>query len=327
MTSRMRLELMPYAVSPYTSSLPTTPNYAKRPRSPHFGLGGPSDLTSRQLEAYQKAILQSFPELQSKYGRAIDMKGGYNRLFFEMKKKVDQTAQVITPQDIINYKKRDLFGHVEESVDAMFELWELRAIQNKWITQEQAKHWASILQDYRKEGKPFQDYFSKIQNELPQASVEQFQEMTRLSGDQAKQMLALIGGKMGMFIVDFPKFDMMKNTKPLLLDEIHELFEHQKGPSVAKAVLSTIGWLYTNVPFLPARLFDRVMLGYMNHRTGMAFQFNDVTPLTWYKTANRQDMQYMHYYQPDRQGDFKKDYDLRKTYYKAYEIMLEAGIL
>ncbi|HEY9745349.1 MAG TPA: hypothetical protein V6C99_03940 [Oculatellaceae cyanobacterium] len=321
------LSPMPYAVSHSPVSSPRLQNKPPHRQKVRFGFSEPKGLTPQQLQTYQDTISKSFPELSKKYGRNIDMKDGYSRLFYEMRKRVDQTVKVVSPQDIVRYKERGLFGTVEESADAMFELWALRAVQKGWITPEKTQHWADVLTEYRQKKLPYESYFERIQSELSESDVENFQEMTGLPSTQAKQMLALISGKFGQFQVDYPNFDMKEHLAPLLQDEINELFENKQGFSLSKTVLSAVGWAYSRISLLPVRVFDKLMLGYVNYETQMPLEFHDITPLTWYKTVNRQHMQYMHYYDPNKPPSFQDAYNLRKAQYKPFELLLEAGIL
>lgn len=315
---------MPYAVSLFPTSSSPTPSFNPHARV-RFGYGQPVDLNSRQLEAYQDAVLQSFPELKAKYGNPIDLKGGYRLLSFEMRRFINQTIQRVSPQKIIQYSQQHRFGIVEEGSDAMYELLQLRVVQNGWITKAQSTRWGHLLKEARAKNLPFADFMKQIESELPEHMIADFQKMSQLPYDQAKGLLGLMGGKYAIFSAEKGEnFDMKAHTKPLLMDEIAELFEHQKGPSIDKMALSALGWLYTNVKLLPVRLFDRAILGYIHRKLNLPLHFQDLTQMSHYKILNRQ---YMHYYWEGGDKDFKKAYNARKVYYKGFEVIAEAGIL
>lgn len=308
--------------SPFTASTYAMDSMRERKHRAKFGSAMAPDLTDKQLSAFQAAIEKSCPEI-GKYG-TIDMKGGYGRLSFVMKSFVNKAAQQLSPNKIREYAQRKLFGVMEEAGDAMFELWTLRILQRGWIKDWQVQRWADIVQAGKKDNRPFGDVLRDIQSELPKDVVEDFQKMTSLQPERAKTMLGLIGCKFALFKAEQPDFDMLGNTRPLLVAETEELFETKPKWSPVRNVALGISHLYTALPFLPVKLFDSLLVSYMKHRLELPIKYDEVSQYPLYKHVNRQ---YTHYNWQNEDKSPQELYQARKASFKPFEVVLEAGML
>lgn len=305
------LQLRPSAHRP-----PTT---ARGPVPLRFG-----EMDKVQLKAYKTAI-QDVPDFgpNQKYGSA-EFSDIYGKLKERAQKAFEKICKQITPQEVKALQKANLLGPIEESSDEEFELAALIALRQNIITETKVDEWRKkIFPDKKTEAaraaKPFETVLREIDRELPPEKVATFQKTLKLPPEQAHQMLLLLCAKYMLMRDRNPKFDIWKETKPLLFREAKELMEHHPLFSPRQLQIGGEALAYTYIPHLPTGFFHSELERIVSSRLKAHVMTRDLMANVIPKQYRRQEF---NYYNPN----IKENNDL-KLVIKPLEVIEEAAVV
>ncbi len=210
--------------------------------------------------------------------------------------------------------RQKVWEPVEEASDMFFELYTLHALRKNIINTDLVDAWRKkyLPPDSQRKVVPFRKFMNDMASEMSPEKIKAFQQTVSWNEQQARDILTLIAAKFVLMRNRDPKFDLWKESKPLLMGEAKELCDTFPWYSPRRLQIKVLAFLFTHFSFLPMEWFRTQVESVLASRLNTKLHYQDLMGCVYKKQMRRQEIDYRH-------PQFKTNFE-RKRYIKQLEI-------
>lgn len=228
---------------------------------------------------------------------------------------LEKTFKGLSGEEMARMAKQKVWEPVEEASDMFFELYTLHALRENIINKDLVDGWRKkyLPPDSQRKVVPFAKFMNDIASEIPPEKIKEFQKTVGWDERKSRDVVTLIAAKFVLMRNRDPKYDLWKESKPLLMAEAKEFCDTFPWYSPRKLQIKGLALAYTHLSFLPMEWFRAQMVSILSHRLNTKFYYQDLMTCVYKKQIRRQDVDY-------RNPQFKTNRE-RKRYVKQLEVL------
>lgn len=270
------------------------------------------EIPDDKLERYQKQI-HKIEEIK-KY-KPPSFREAFKVLAPEGIAGVEKNVRGVSDTEVERMCEQKAWEPIEESSDMFFELYTLHALRKDIINPNLVDSWRKkyLPPDDQRKKVPFRQLMESIAAEIPPEKIKEFQKTVSWDERKSRDILTLIAAKFVLMRNRDPKYDLWKESKPLLMGEAKEFCDTFSWYSPRKLQIYALAFAYTHFPFLPMEWFRAQIASILSHRLNTKLHYQDLMTCVYNKQMRRQAFDY-------RNPEFKTNRE-RKRYVKQLEVM------